>query len=90
MKPIKLLTGFWRVIKQWGYLAASTSGNKTITLPISLSSTNYAIATMTQSRNYENYFSASLQSKAHNSFVVSVPPQGSSYYTGFLWILAGY
>lgn len=45
---------------------------------------------MTQSRSYENYFNASLQSKALNSFVVSVPSQGSSYYTGFLWILAGY
>ncbi len=84
---VKFANGF---ILQWGYLAASTSGNKTITLPISLSSTNYAIATMTQSRSYENYFNASLQSKALNSFVVSVPSQGSSYYTGFLWILAGY
>lgn len=84
---VKFANGF---ILQWGYLAASTSGNKTITLPISLSSTNYAIATMTQGRSYENYFSASLQSKALNSFVVSVPSQGSSYYTGFLWILAGY
>ena len=75
---------------QWGYLAASTSGNKTITLPISLSSTNYAVATMTQSRSYENYFSASLQSKTRTSFVVSVPAKGSSYYTGFYWILVGY
>ena len=75
---------------QWGYLAASTSGNKTITLPRSLSSTNYAVATMTQSRSYENYFSASLQSKTRTSFVVSVPAKGSSYYTGFYWILVGY
>lgn len=84
---VKFANGF---ILQWGYLAASTSGNKTITLPISLSSTNYAIATMAQSGSFENYFNASLQSKARNSFVVSVPSQGSSYYTGFLWILAGY
>lgn len=41
MKPIKLLTGFWRVIKQWGYVTAtnSTQTNKTVTYPLAVTST---------------------------------------------------
>lgn len=88
---VKFANGF---TLQWGYLAAETNsgGNKTIILPISLSSTNYAIATMSRSNTYENYFSATLQYQAPNSFVVNVPPGPAHItgYTGYLWILAGH